>query len=336
MIKLASNSKKKQKRLKDIQHLINILDTFQEFHFISAGIQLGIFDFLENKKIKAETIAKTFGFEKELTKAWCEAATACGYLEKDRDEFYLSRWSKHYLLSHSSTYIGYLCKYTKIIPEAFSDIKARFRGKRPLMETQHAMNTLESIAPIANLAVPILMQEIPILREKCHVLDLGCGLGSYLINFALNNPELTGVGVDGGWIAAIVHEARKNVEKYKLQDRIEIKLADVLELKLNEKFDVILMSGFIQAFKPKNALIILKKARDWLKTNGILILQEMFLDEGRISPKSNVLLNLLLHLETPEAGLFEFNQLEELLIIAKFSEIRRMNLIPQITHIIAY
>ncbi len=318
-----------------MQHLIKILNTFQEFHLISAGIQLGIFDFLEKKKFKAEEIAKTLGFEKELTKVWCEAATACGYLEKDHDKFYLSRWSKYYLISNSPTYIGYLCKYTKIIYEAHSDLEARFRGNRPLMETQHAMNTVESVAPIAKLAVPILMQEISILRKKCHILDLGCGLGTYLINFALKNPELTGVGVDGGWIAAIVYEARKLVEENNLQNRIKIKLADVLELKLNEKFDVIFMSGFLQAFNPKKALKILKKSKSWLKPNGILILQEMLLDEERISPKSNMLLNFLLHLETPDAGLFDFKQLKQLLLEAQFSEIRRIDLLPQITHIIA-
>jgi hypothetical protein len=79
------------------------------------------------------------------------------------------------------------------------------------METQHALKTVESIAPIARLVVPVLIQNVPILREKCHILDLGTGLGGYLIQFALNNPNLTGVGVDGGWVAAIVYEARKNV-----------------------------------------------------------------------------------------------------------------------------
>ncbi len=335
MRKLTVDNKKKQKLPKDIQHLTNLLNNLQEFHLIEAGIRLGIFDLMGKKKLRVNEIADELGFEKELIKVWCEAATSCGYLEKDQDQFYLSRWSKYYLVKKAPTYIGYLCKYTNIIPEAFSEIEARFRGIRPLMETQHAMNTVESIAPIAKLAIPILIQEIPILREKCHVLDLGCGLGSYLINLALSNPELTGIGVDGGWIAAIVYEARKNVQKHNLQDRIEIKLADVFDLELNDQFDIVLMSGFLQAFSPSNAVNLLKKVRTWLKPGGMLILQEMLLDEDHIHPKPNALLNLLLHLETPEAGLFDYKQLTELLIEAKFSDIRKIDLLPQITHILA-
>ena len=54
-----------------------------------------------------------------------------------------------------------------------------------------------------------------------------------------------------------------------------------------------------------------------------------------MNPKSNVLLNLLLHLETPEAGLFDFKQLRELLTEANFSEIKRLDWLPQITHVLA-
>jgi ubiquinone/menaquinone biosynthesis C-methylase UbiE len=203
------------------------------------------------------------------------------------------------------------------------------------METRHAMDTVESIAPFAQLTVPLLIQNVPILKEKCQVLDLGTGLGSYLIKLALMNPQLRGIGVDGGWIAEIVYEARRRVERNKVQDRIKIILADVMDLELTEKFDVILMSGFLQAFNPENARRILQKAHFWLKPNGKLVLQEMLLEEGRLRPKSNALLNLLLHLETPQAGLFEYKQLEEMLKSAQFAEVKRIDILPQISHIIA-
>ncbi len=326
---------KKIRHPKGMQHIIDLLNSLQEFYLISIGIQLGFFDFFAGKKLTTEEIATSKGFENELVKAWCEAATACGYLDLFDKKYALSKWSTKYLVSKSPIYVGYLHKYTKIIPEAFSEEESRFKSKRPLMEAAHALNTVESIAPIAKLAVPILMQNIPILRKKCQVLDLGTGLGSYLINLALNNPQLTGIGVDGGWIAAIVYRARDNVRKYDLQDRIKIILADVMELELEEKFDVILMSGFLQAFNPENALIILKKASSWLKHGGTLVLQEMLLDEGRITPKSNALLNLLLHLETPQAGLFEYHQLKTLLIETQYENIKKIDVLPQISHIIA-
>ncbi|HUY00638.1 MAG TPA: class I SAM-dependent methyltransferase [Candidatus Deferrimicrobium sp.] len=332
---MKSGENKELKRPKGMEHLIDIFNSLQEFYLISAGIELKIFDFLEKKEVTAEDLAKNMNFEVELMKAWCNAATSCGYLILNHDKFTLSKWSKAFLLSTSPTYIGYLCKYTKILPEAYFNLEARFKGNRPLMEAQHALNSVESIAPLARLAVPILMQNIPILQKKCHILDLGCGLASYLINFALNNPELTGVGIDGGWIAAIVYEAKLNVKKHNLQDRIKIVLADVLELELNEKFDIIFMSGFLQAFKPENVILILKKVNNWLKPDGALILQEMLLEKGRLEPQSNALLNLFLHLETSQAGLFEYEQLEALLIEGKFSKIRRIDVVPQISHVIA-
>jgi len=332
---MASDKTSIIKQSKGMDHLINLLDALQEYHLITAGIELGLFELLEKKALSAEEIADGLGFEKALTQAWCEAATACGFLVIDNNKFTLTNWSKSFLLSKAPTYFGSLHLYTKLIPDAFSNLKARFSGKRPLMETQHAIDTVESIAPFAQLTVPLLMQNLPILKESCQVLDLGTGLGSYLIKLALMNPKLKGTGVDGGWIAEIVYEARRRVERNKVQDRVKIILADVMDLELTEKFDVILMSGFLQAFNPENALKILQKAHFWLKPNGKLVLQEMLLEEGRIRPKSNVLLNLLLHLETPQAGLFEYPQLEAMLKSAQFSEVKRIDIVPQISHIIA-
>ncbi len=320
---------------KGVDHLINLLDALQEYHLIDAGIELGLFELLEKKTLSAEEIADGLGFERGLTQAWCEAAASCGFLVNEGSEFSLTNWSKSFLLSKVPMYFGSLHLYTKIIPEAFSNLKARFSGKRPLMEARHAIDTVESIAPFAQLTVPLLIQNVPILKESCWVLDLGTGLGSYLIKLALMNPQLRGIGVDGGWIAEIVYEARRRVERNKVQDRIKIILADVMDLELTEKFDVILMSGFLQAFNQENALKILQKAHFWLKPNGKLVLQEMLLEEGRIRPKSNALLNLLLHLETPQAGLFEYKQLEAMLKSAQFSEVKRIDILPQISHIIA-
>lgn len=333
---MAQGKKDKEKSPKGMEHLIGLMNGLQEFHLIRAGIQLGLFDFLATKASTTDELAGALGFEKEVTQAWCEAATACGYLQIEDRRFNLTNWSKMYLDSTSTTYIGYLCKYATIIPEAYSDIQARFTGKRPLMETQHALETVKSIAPIAKMVVPILIQSVPVLKEKCHVLDLGTGLGSYLITMALANPNLTGLGVDGGWIAEIVYEARRNVLRHQVQDRIRILLADVLDLELTEKFDIVFMSGFLQAFNHENALTILKKAKSWLKPTGKLILQEMLLEEGRMRPKANALLNLLLRLETPQAGLFEYHALERLLLETHFTDIKKLALLPQITHLIAY
>jgi SAM-dependent methyltransferase len=323
------------KQPRGMNHLINLLDALQEYHVISAGIELGLFELLEQKALSAAEIADGLGFERALTQAWCEAAASCGFLVDDHDKFSLTNWSKSFLLSKAPTYFGSLHLYTKLIPDAFSNLRARFSGKRPLMETRHAIETVESIAPFAQLTVPLLIQNLPVLKGNCQVLDLGTGLGSYLIKLALLNPQLKGIGIDGGWVAEIVYEARRRIERNKLQDRVKIILADVMDVKLSEKFDVILMSGFLQAFNPENALKILQKAHFWLKPTGKLVLQEMLLEEGRLRPKSNVLLNLLLHLETPQAGLFEYNQLEELLKSAQFSEVKRIDLVPQISHIIA-
>ncbi|MHA1131492.1 MAG: hypothetical protein ACTSQI_07130 [Candidatus Helarchaeota archaeon] len=57
------SGKEKLKRPKDMNHLIEIFEAFQEFHLITAGIEPGVFDFLGKRSLTAEEIADSLVFE---------------------------------------------------------------------------------------------------------------------------------------------------------------------------------------------------------------------------------------------------------------------------------
>lgn len=68
------------------------------------------------------------------------------------------------------------------------------------------------------------------------VVDLGCGYGPIGIFVALKNPRLKVIMLDKNPLA--VKTAKLNVERYGLQDRVEVVQSDVLE-KINNKVTVI-------------------------------------------------------------------------------------------------
>lgn len=73
------------------------------------------------------------------------------------------------------------------------------------------------------------------------VLEIGTAVGYSAIMMALANPKLKVVTIERDEERYL--EALKNVKKFDLEDRITLLFNDALNLKLNEKFDLIFLDG---------------------------------------------------------------------------------------------
>ncbi len=73
------------------------------------------------------------------------------------------------------------------------------------------------------------------------VLEIGTAVGYSAIMMALANPKLKVVTIERDEERYL--EALKNVKKFNLEDRITLLFNDALNLKLNDKFDLIFLDG---------------------------------------------------------------------------------------------
>jgi len=101
--------------------------------------------------------------------------------------------------------------------------------------------------------VPIMVDEsidfltTYIMKKKVKtVLEIGTAIGYSAIMMALSNPNVTVVTIEKDQNRYL--EALKNVKKLKLEDRITLIYKDALDVKMKEKFDLIV----IDAAKSKN------------------------------------------------------------------------------------
>lgn len=101
--------------------------------------------------------------------------------------------------------------------------------------------------------VPIMVDESIdfltsyIIKKKVRtILEIGTAIGYSAIMMALTNPNVTVVSIEKDRDRYL--EAVKNVKRLNLQDRITLMYKDALDVKLKEKFDLIL----IDAAKSKN------------------------------------------------------------------------------------
>lgn len=96
------------------------------------------------------------------------------------------------------------------------------------------------------------------------ILEIGTAIGYSSIMMALSRPDITITTIEKDKDRYI--EALKNIKKLNLEDRITLVFNDALEVKLNEKFDLVI----IDAAKSKNLEFFEHFERN-LDTNGSII-----------------------------------------------------------------
>jgi len=318
------------------EYLVGFLQTFYKILVTHSGLELGFYDLInQHKLISFKKLASLKNCSEKLVHSWCNAALAIGQLKLETDKYSLLSWTKNYLCKDSANYLGFLLQNMEGLFFLYRTTKERFDGNFPPLKGSHAINIVKSIAPLANYLAPLLQDEIPKLKEKCELLDLGCGLGSYLVTLAKLNPQLYGTGIEGGWGSEVVNEARKYIKQNNMESRIRIVKSDILKFETEQKFDVIFMSGFIQAFQKDDVTKILKNSYNWLKDQGIIAIQDNLISENKLSPQFNVLFDFYLNLESPNAGLYSYQELYKMLEDAGFIEIKKYYILFGLGHVIA-
>lgn len=78
------------------------------------------------------------------------------------------------------------------------------------------------------------------VKEDAYILDVGCDHALLDIYLTLNNPNIKAIASDINEKPLI--QAKKNIEKYNLEDKITIKKADGLE-KINKYVDTVIIAG---------------------------------------------------------------------------------------------
>ncbi|MGW4206517.1 SAM-dependent methyltransferase [Lentzea sp. NPDC004789] len=111
-----------------------------------------------------------------------------------------------------------------------------------------------------------------IRRQNDHLLDLGCGDGTWLLRALQAHGGVTAVGVDisGAGFDSVLSEAAR----LGLGDRLELRRQDVAEYRSARKADLVLSVGAAYAFG--GLLPTLNAAREHLAEDGMLLLGDCF------------------------------------------------------------
>lgn len=118
------------------------------------------------------------------------------------------------------------------------------------------------------------------------LLEIGCGTGAHIRAAAALNPNLTAVGVE--LQAEVADLARANIAAAGLAGRVEIIVADALELQPRAEFDLVTLHQNIYYFPPDARVDVLRRLGGQLAPDGQLLITTIVRDSGPVSAPLNL------------------------------------------------
>lgn len=152
-----------------------------------------------------------------------------------------------------------------------------------------------------------------------HLLDLGCGPGTYSIAIVERNPQVQATLLD---LPGPIAEARRLAAARKMTDRLKFVATDAMDYTFEEPFDTVLVSNTLHMIGPAGSLELLKRCYQMLMPGGRVIVQAQYLNDDRVSPRWPTLLNLIQRVATPEGRNHAIGETKEWLEQAGFRNVQ--------------
>jgi len=108
------------------------------------------------------------------------------------------------------------------------------------------------------------------------ILDLGCGTGIHVCGFAQEGYQVTGLDLSADMLAK-AHERRENAKADRCGS-IEFQQGDIRDLRLSQRFDVVVALFHVVGYLPANHELdaAFMRIREHLKTGGLFVFDHWY------------------------------------------------------------
>lgn len=155
-----------------------------------------------------------------------------------------------------------------------------------LESDRHKLNLLHDHLRATSDTILADLVDTGVLSGRRHLLDVGGGTATNAITLAKRYPDLRITVLD---LEKVVAEARANVARNGLSDRIEVRTCDVFTEPLPTGADTALLTHMLPIWSPSDARKLLRKVHDALPDNGKVLLFDPLQNDERDGPDYAVL-----------------------------------------------
>ncbi|MFT2020437.1 SAM-dependent methyltransferase [Streptomyces sp. 796.1] len=241
--------------------------------FLAAAATSGVLRHLAQQPLDAPALADELGLheEEKLLGSWLDMGVRVGDLGQRGGRYRLrSRLAKGLARPDSDAYAALLEQLMRFHAPLLLDAPNMLReGRRVSIADQDGALIARSSRVLEPAVQGVVEQHVD-RTAPVRLLEVGCGSGTYVRHATSLNDRLTAVAID--LQSEVVEQARVNLDKWGLADRVEIARGDLRTYSTDQKFDLVTLHNNIYYFPQGERIKVLERARSFLMPGGKLLL----------------------------------------------------------------
>lgn len=253
---------------------------------IFSGLELGLFDALEEQEQTIDTLAAHLGLALRPMRILLTALCGEHIIVCDGEYYRNSKWAVSFLVSSSPKYLGGFATHQNIHFNNFAQLTEALRTNTSITKrvkkdgysnegagaaearTGGTRRFIQALHGSALLQAEELAAKVP-LPNAHQLLDLGCGSGAYSITFAQANPALHIIARD---YPAVCEVAKEYIDQSRVSDRVRFSPGDILRDPYPEGCDVVLLSHVLDGYGQERGQHLIQRIYDYLPEGGTLLI----------------------------------------------------------------
>jgi 2-polyprenyl-3-methyl-5-hydroxy-6-metoxy-1,4-benzoquinol methylase len=287
------------KSLKRLQiDALGLAEGFFESQVLFSVNELGVFDLLAAGSRTLDELADGIPADRGALERLLNAAVAIGLLDLVEGRYENGPLADRVLVSDRPGYLGSWMRLMSRWMKAWTHLTESVRTGRPAQDPwlhlgkdpEYTRDFIMGMHDYAQLRGSEIVEYLD-FGGGLRLLDLGGGPGTYAIQFAKRWPDLRVTVFD---LPDVVRIASENSSAAGVDGQVSTVAGNYHEEEVGADYDVVFISDVLHQEDPETCRLILKKAHRALKPGGRLVVQGMFLNEDRTSPRWPLMHSLLL------------------------------------------
>ncbi len=264
---------------------------FQEAKILLAGVELGVFDRLEEGPASSEELAEDLGVSVRGIEILADALVCKEYLEKRGNEYSNSEGASRFLVRGSGESQAFILGHRNQMYRSWGKLeevvrkgrKTQEKDKATLADPEANRNFILGMAEVSRERLGPILDRLPLEGAEVFV-DLGGGPAHYACEVVRRHGGMEALLVD---LPMTVEVARGFIAEQGLEDRIRARVCDFYgeeALDLPVQADVMLISQVLHAEGPDQNAALLRKVVPHVRPGGCVAIVENLVDETRTAP----------------------------------------------------
>ncbi len=273
------------------EQILQIASGFMAAKHLFAASELGIFEALAEGPIDLAGLAARTGLTRRAARISADAMVALGLLDRRGDEYANTRVARTFLGGASPADVRPLLRFwDKISFPAWVNLaEALARGpEREIVDLDESLQPIAAAGIEAFQAGPSsALSEILQLPDRCRLLDIGGGTGSWSIALARRFPGATATVLE---LPSVVPIARERIAQNGLADRIDVQAGDAVAGELPSGYDAFLVANVVHYWSPEQNRTVLRNIRMAAEPGALLALADFWTDPTHTQPVAAALM----------------------------------------------